>query len=390
MRFLDKIYPFSLIQTKLLVLCLMLMLLDYGGYGYYVFFLSLAFLWYHKVFKLIDKTFFLLLFWGLSYGIILLINNSPFNYGTILVPIINCPVLYLAGKYIVKQNGIKSLPHIIFVFALSLAFISILSVFIDIQKNGFLTTAAGRNIPFIGLGSLSTIAATGISSRLMPLVLFFICVFLPIDKKVKILIVACSILALICGVRIQSRTLILSLTMGVIIVALTNWSRFTYKQKNNFLIIFIFVIFIVIYIFSNYSSELRVIERFQSEELESGGGRSYRLMAVARNMFTYPLGNMPSRITFAHNMWFDCARVVGIFPFSLLVMLSIVYAKNVLLAIRKMRHDILLRNIIIFQSFLLLVVFFSEPILEGIPMLFQYFCLLYGMVSIFNKGKNVV
>ena len=264
-----------------------------------------------------------------------------------------------------------------------------LSIILDMQENGFLTTAVGRNVPLIGLSSLSYVAATGLSSRLMPLVLYFVCIFLPIDKKTKLVFVISSLIAIICGVRIQSRTLVLCLVVGVFITTILNWSKFLFKQKLYFVLISILLAISIVYLVNNYSAELGVIERFQSDELETGGGRTYRLIAVAENMFNYPLGDMPSNITYAHNMWFDCARIVGILPFIILVILSITYARIFFFVIRKIRRNLLLKNMLLMQSFLLLVVFFCEPILEGIPMLFQYFCLLYGMVVALMKSKYV-
>ena len=96
---LKSILPKTDIQTLLLLIFLMFMFLDYGGYGYYVFYLSFLYIFYHKGFKLIDKNFFLLLTWGLSVGIITFTNFGNFNYGSILMPIIN----QYFGKFLPKN-----------------------------------------------------------------------------------------------------------------------------------------------------------------------------------------------------------------------------------------------------------------------------------------------
>lgn len=385
---LKSILPKTDIQTLLLLIFLMFMFLDYGGYGYYVFYLSFLYIFYHKGFKLIDKNFFLLLTWGLSVGIITFTNFGNFNYGSILMPIINCPILYLVGKYLVLKNDLKVVPIIIFVIVLALALISVISVLKDISINGFLVSAMGRNVPLIGYSSSFNVAATGISSRLIPIVTLCSFILLPLSTKEKILIVGCAFICLICGVRIQSRTLVLTTAIAFFLMTVFSWRSLSISQKIVLLLVFIFSSFLVLYVLNTYSSQLGIIERFQGDELESGGGRTYRLIAVAENMFKYPLGAMPNTITYAHNLWFDCARSVGLLPFMMLVFISIKYLITYLKVDRLLHGRLILKSILLLQSFSLFILFMFEPILEGIPMLFQYFCVLFGIIVALKSRLN--
>ena len=132
-----KIRPFhTSVNTKFLVLLLMLMFVDYAGRGFYIFYLPFVYLIFHKAFK-VDWTFFLLLMWGISYGFTNYVNSELIGYAPVLLPIINCPVLYITGKYIARHNDSRNLVLILYLFAFSIALISVLSVCSDIAKMVF-------------------------------------------------------------------------------------------------------------------------------------------------------------------------------------------------------------------------------------------------------------
>ena len=138
------------------------------------------------------------------------------------------------------------------------------------------------------------------------------------------------------------------------------------------------IVYAIFYILSHYSEELAIIDRFQTDEIETGGGRTYRLLNVASHMWDYPLGGM--EIRHAHNLWFDCARVAGILPFVLLIIIALKYAFCLFQVIRNNLVDLILRYTFWILSLAILIVFLSEPVLEGIPMVFEFFCFLYGIL----------
>ena len=207
------------VNTKFLVLLLMLMFVDYAGYGYYVFYLPFLYLLLHKGFR-IDWTFLLLVMWGASYGFINYINGGGLVYISVLMPMINCPVLYMAGKYVARYNDSKALVFILFLFTFSIALISILSVLSDVAKNGFLVVGMARNVPLIGINNLEGyIAATGISSRLMLLTSFLVFIMFPYEGTKKFLFVGSALLAIYCAIRVQSRTTIVGLALILFLIA---------------------------------------------------------------------------------------------------------------------------------------------------------------------------
>ena len=388
MKRLFKIFFLNVpVNTGLLVLFLMLMFLDYGGYGHYVFYLTLFYLFCYNAFSLIDGMFILLLIWGISYGFANYLNLKSIYYLPVLMPIINCPILYLSGKYIARYNNIGSLSVLLYYFVLSIALISLISVFDDIAKNGFFVLGSERNIPLIGKNDIyGYTAATGISSRLMVLASFFVFIMFPYKWLKKVIFVSCAVLAIYCAVRVQSRTTVVGLVLIFFTVIVWGWKSISKKQKRILLFGIGVIVYIVYYILINYSNELAIIDRFQSDEIETGGGRTYRLLNVISHILDYPLGGMGPEIAYAHNFWVDCARVGGIIPFVLLVIISIRYVYCLFRVINIKSIDIILRCSFLIISLAILIVFLSEPVLEGIPMIFEFFCLLLGIIEYYyNK-----
>lgn len=377
------------VNTKFLAILLMLMFVDYAGYGYFVFYMSFAYLLFHKSFKIdIDAVFLLLLAWGTCYGVTIILNISDLSYVTILVPMINCPILYLLGKYIACHNDEKGLIVLLYLFAFSVAFISILSVCVDVAKNGFLVMGYGRNVPLIGIDNVEGYAAaTGISSRLILLTSFFVFIMLPYSWPKKVIFVFGAFLAIYCAVRIQSRTTIVSLALIFSTMVIGGLKSLPKKQKCLLLLGMVGIVYIILYILGHYSDELVIIDRFQADEIETGGGRLERLLNVVSLMWSYPFGGMGKDIEYAHNLWFDCARVAGIIPFMLLIIIALVYIRYLFKIARNKSIDLILRNIFWILSLAILMVFLAEPVLEGIPMVFEFFCFLFGIMHCYAKFR---
>lgn len=381
---LSKVKSFvNTFSAKVLILLLLLMLLDYAGYGYYVFYLPLMYLFFHHRGLKIDSNFILLFIWGLSYSIIIYFNTGTISYVNNILPAINMPMLYLMGRYIALKNDNESILIIIYLFTISIATISILSIFKDIADKGFLVIGMERNVPLIGIeNEEGWVAATGISSRLLPLLGFVSFLFCKIGITRKLLFTILPLIAFVCALRIQSRTSVVFFVAVIIVSFIYLWKNFRTSQKLSLIIIFSLFVIFAIRTLAFYSSELMVLERFQTDDYETGGGRTELLGEVASNMLDYPFGNMPSNIRYAHNLWFDCARVAGILPFILLVLLTYRYAKDLYLINRSRKISLLLKLSIIISSLAILTVCLLEPVLEGIPMIFAFFCLMYGIISI--------
>ena len=130
-----------------LSILLALMFLDYSGYGYYMFYLPFIYLLVHKGYKLIDKTFCVLFMWGMLYALSVFIFSDGFGYVTTFIFFINFPFIYLLGKFLVRRSDDVSLINLLYIMALSMSAVAIVSVIKDVLENGFLVIGMGRNIP---------------------------------------------------------------------------------------------------------------------------------------------------------------------------------------------------------------------------------------------------
>ena len=130
------------------------MFLDYSGYGYYMFYLPFIYLLVHKGYKLIDKTFCVLFMWGMLYALSVFIFSDGFGYVTTFIFFINFPFIYLLGKFLVRRSDDVSLINLLYIMALSMSAVAIVSVIKDVLENGFLVIGMGRNIPLIGIDNL--------------------------------------------------------------------------------------------------------------------------------------------------------------------------------------------------------------------------------------------
>ena len=101
----------------------------------------------------------------------------------------------------------------------------------------------------------------------------------------------------------------------------------------------------------------------------------------------YPLGNMPYN-HFAHNLWVDIAKETGVIPFILYIAFVIAalfeggkYFFNVK---GESEKAIFIAAIIVAH----VLVFFTEPIMEGSPLMFAIFCFIVGGVSSLTKNMG--
>lgn len=376
------------IKTFFLVLLLMLMFVNYAGYGYYVFYLPFLYLFFHKGFRLIDKTFLFILFWGVSYGMLSFLNSGIIGYSSVLMPMLNFPILYLIGRYLGYYNNKESWIDILFLFSIALALIPVLSVFKDIGLNGFYSMDI-RNIPLIGFNGNSTLNATNISSCMMPLGSFFVFILFPYKIKKRIIFVGSAFIVFYCSLRLQSRTTILSaILLFAMVVVLTFKSR-SIKEKFILSIGILFIFTVVLYILFNYSDELAILNRFQNGDIASGGGRKTLMLGILDNMWRYPFGGMDKDFSYyAHNLWLDSARIAGIFPFFMLVFLTIRYIYLLVKCLFSRDENFYIKLVLGILSYSLFIVFMGEPVLEGAFMCFSLFCILFGMLSLKKNNRN--
>lgn len=361
------------------------MFIDYAGYGYYYFYLPLVYLLLHKLGGYADKLFLLILTWGIFYAFTYFMHTMSISYATSFIYVVNLPFLYLIGKYVAYKFSDNHLLVILYIFVFSIALLSLISVIDNVVEYGYLVVGMGRNIPLIGIHNVEGyVAATGISTRLLMLLSFIGFIFVPCGKYLKIYFVSGAIMAIYCALRVQSRTSVIALLLVIVLSVFM-----TVKRNGKTLCLLLLIIFALIiaaqFIYINYGDQLAVLNRFETDDVESGGGRLELFINVFYNLVNYPIGGMflNDNIRYAHNLWLDCGRVSGIFPMLLLIAISIKYYRLLQYAIKK-AIPFELKFALIILSCVLFIAFVSEPILEGIPIVFAFFCFLLGVLKVYS------
>jgi hypothetical protein len=112
---------------------------------------------------------------------------------------------------------------------------------------------------------------------------------------------------------------------------------------------------------------------------------------VRDQFFDYPLGGFQmdiSGLDYAHNLWMDVLYAVGIYPFFLLAIYTVLTGITMVQVIftKVIRKNV---KILIFSLYIAYSInFMSEPILEGIPYVFLLFCLINGLTYQYLKVRK--
>ena len=108
---------------------------------------------------------------------------------------------------------------------------------------------------------------------------------------------------------------------------------------------------------------------------------------ILRMIPMYPMGNIPYG-HYAHNLWVDIAKESGIIPFVLYILYSISALIDLIKYVKKNKSNS--ANVVFVVSIFTahILVFFTEPIMEGSPMTFSFFCFIIGGISAIVKDSK--
>ena len=310
------------VRSVLLLLLISITFLNWHGYWYVFAVLPIVYaLFMNEVYRYFDRVTVLIFLFGVWYSVFA--TELSFNAYASFMFIY--PMLYLVGKYIGISEDSNGLVRMLFVVAISMAAMYLFSISIDIAKYGFYSET--RNIEIEGRGSDDEISATGIYSHLMLLTTFIAALFTRIPWRSKLIYMVFAILAFVVSIRIQSRTSVVIMIMVVVLSLFVNFR--TMIRRHSIIAIFLLgsLFFAANYALINYEEELGILERFQDDDVNTGGYRTELAMDVVNKLSENPWGGLEN-MSYAHNMWLDCARVAGIVPLLLLLLITILYIRS--------------------------------------------------------------
>ena len=373
----------------LVVYIIALLTSTYNSNVYLVFLFCIFGLILLPIRKYLDNTALTILIFSIVYATFTLFNGVSKSMFQLLCNLLSPTIFYIFGKHIVKKNTKKEVVAFIAISLFAFSIMAISDVIKDIGYNGFANIT--RQIETSG-------RETSLSATLFALVFSLnICglgVFISYnDKKTFIpyFFFALCIASLVSNMHLINRT-------AIVLFVLVTLISITYKyRKNIFFILFsialVTIIIMLLFKYGIISSD--VIEAYEQralyDEINDRGltsERDVRWIMSIRNIFIYPFGWRNEPIGFnpyAHNLWLDVARDAGFFPFTILIIASCMSIKDIL--------RISLSNFKTYNAVLTLLYItffissFVEPVIQGIPLYFYLFTMLWGISrqSIINK-----
>lgn len=362
------------IKNIILVFLLSLIFLNLQGYWYVMAVLPIVYaLFFNEVYRQFDTLFILLVVFGFWY----VLFAPPLSTNEYAIFIFVYPMLYLVGKFLGTYENKEGLVNILFVLAFSMALFYLVSIYTDVAKYGFYTET--RNLEIDGRGMDEEIAATGIYSNLVLLISFIVVLFTKLPYKKRILFVLFAIAAFVAAIRIQSRSSVVIMVIELVLFLVMDFKNIIKTRLTTVVVSLVLIVFSVGYVLNNYEEELGVLERFQEEDVETGGHRTELSMIIINNLTENPWGKI-EHTPYAHNLWLDCARVSGIVPLFFLLIITIYYIYSVWKVYKQDDYGGDYKNILVLIGIILLIYMNTEPILEGCPLLFVVFVIYLGML----------
>lgn len=340
--------------------------------------------------KNLSFTTILVVLYSLLYAIISYCQDT-YNSGFAFVSYLISPLAYYCyGQFVAEKCN--SSEKLIRFFCITIFFFSIIiniSNLTDIIDYGIVKLT--RNIEHI-IGGTSTFSATliGLNVSLGYSTLPFILFNRNKNKLQTTIFIITITLSLLTVLHLVNRT-------GIIITILCLFFAAIYNSKNNtkkyLIAIFIFLVFGLILFNTSIGHTISDAYVFRSEtedSIASGNGRTDRWLDAIGKLFLYPFGWYENTFTYheyVHNLWLDIARVVGIFPFIIIVALTIMSFVKTYKLIHIRQSGLI--TLILSLQICFFASSFVEPVIDALPQYFYLYIMLWGIQDkLYYKIKN--
>ena len=331
--------------------------------------------------KYVDKTAVLLGSFSVFYCIPILFAgvDSWFNFASYLL----CPVIfYIYGKYVVDK--LRELKLIALFFAVSILLFSIVlyvSAFQSIRQEGFVNITRSFSI-WGRVGEQDSLSATlyGLVASLGLVGLSVVFTRTALTKSVKGMFLLLFAFSMLTVLHLVNRT-------GIVIATACVFCVSVYCSQGRiwrFLIVGLLVFMLVLFLMESNVIDQNVIDAYTNRNegdssVTSAGGRWDRWIDGFQNIFRYPLGwdiEAP-QYGYAHNLWIDIARISGILPFFVFLIVTLISFGN-LIKLLKLK-DMTMVPLLLGLNICFFLSSFVEPVIESIPLYFYLYLMLWGV-----------
>lgn len=298
-----------------------------------------------------------------------------------LVPITFFCLGYYACEYTAKQDTNKRIRNIIMAVVVGCQIHCILNLLLNRGRLRWeLQDYFSREI----------MSATNLAAVTTVILSLVFCIILETNKRIKLVgtffvLIAISYVLLL-GTRTQFAIAMLVFCIAFFIYIRNNTTITRRGFKRALMILVILSIILISY--RNNIGGIRIVlnatnlfDRFtDSATTASDLYRWHLFLDGLRSMGKYPFGGNPYRGYF-HNYFLDIARVSGIIPMILSIIVFSLFWKHIHVIFLNNKVDMLNKYMIVCVGLGLTMNFMVEPILDGYLGLYFRFCLIAGMIE---------
>ena len=347
-------------------------------------------IWYRHQFK-INLEMLILFMFGTAYFMIY-VQYMPISPRTYVMFWLGPPVMYFIGYLFLAKRNMYLMKWILFTVVFGLftyGFLNMLPYFGDMSEYPDIRIAYDFWEGYWVVATLEGIYFTGMASLLI-----YNLIHLSVKKHLllKLINFAAIGFSTYFSILLENRTFFFLTAIVFVVVLLTELFLSKLKFYKPLIISLTFVALVYfgyqydVFGVQSYVIATRWYRRF-TNILDAGVLSDPRFPVY--NLFKiqflqYPLGGFQMDIAgldYAHNLWIDVYYAVGIYPFILIVLYTLLTFVTMgrILVSRFIKKDM---KILIFSLFIGYTInFMTEPILEGVPYIFMLFCLINGLSS---------
>lgn len=295
--------------------------------------------------------------------------------------------MYICGQIVISRINSVYFTTLVYTIAAGLFAHGMLNILYFSQNKIDRQTLNGRQILDVWGGFAS--ATLQNTYFVMVIALLFFALFISNKFLERTIIISGCAFSVYASIITASRTILYLIVVVPLICLVLNY-YLTKTAKNKFVKIVAVLLLITVFFVVAFSINLLGIQDWYkstslAKRIATGSTNTvikdlrweYSIMVLS-GILDYPLGNNPIQ-HYAHNMWLDVARLTGIMPFFFLVIYSALTIKTMILFVTCENIDTKVKYIIFSIYTACFILFFIEPILEGIPHFFALFCFINGM-----------
>lgn len=318
---------------------------------------------------------------------------------SILKTMVAIPIAFLIGSRIKNCTPEKIVFYMVFV-AFFMALHAMMNMYYNFSQMGIMAIAERVSYDF---WTRDISSSTGQASKMTP---FLACSFYLImynkNKALKYLSIVLLLLNIVYDLELGGRSALVLLFFTIIFSYIIGSIRAKSAGSSAKVLVGLLFFCIVIY-FAYEANLLGIKDLFESSSFNqrfngvSGqdineDDRTRRKIIYLQNLLTYPFGGQhlcnDLKIGHAHDLWLDTFDMVGLIPFCILLFYTYSSIIRAYRMYKKQAVDPYKATVILTFFVIMNVQFFLEPIIEGSPKLFIYYCLIDAMVSQFLMKQN--